>query len=71
MFTDCVRSPKDKRLRESRDSEHRTNHDRSNSEVSYQSNNSLKITSVSHSSTTELEITIVLSCWPMNDVEVF
>lgn len=62
MFADCVRSPKDKRLRESRDSEHRTNHDRSISEV---------ITCVSHRSTTELEITIVLSCWTMNDVEVF
>lgn len=30
---DCARSPKDKRARESRDAEHRTNHDRSSSEV--------------------------------------
>ncbi|KAK7788811.1 hypothetical protein R5R35_010484 [Gryllus longicercus] len=32
-YSDCARSPKDKRSRESRDSEHRTNHDRSSSEV--------------------------------------
>nr|CAD7201271.1 unnamed protein product [Timema douglasi] len=31
-YSDCARSPKDKRGRESRDSEHRTNHDRSSSE---------------------------------------
>lgn len=31
-FSDCARSPKDKRSRESRDSEHRTNHDRSSDE---------------------------------------
>uniref|UniRef100_A0A1B6L413 WW domain-containing protein n=1 Tax=Graphocephala atropunctata TaxID=36148 RepID=A0A1B6L413_9HEMI len=31
-YSDCVRSPKDKRARESRDSEHRTNHDRNSSE---------------------------------------
>uniref|UniRef100_A0A1B6DZU4 WW domain-containing protein n=1 Tax=Clastoptera arizonana TaxID=38151 RepID=A0A1B6DZU4_9HEMI len=31
-YADCVRSPKDKRSRESRDSEHRTNHDRNSSE---------------------------------------
>lgn len=30
---DCARSPKDKRRRESRDSEHRTNHDRNSTEV--------------------------------------
>ena len=34
VLTDCARSPKDKRSRESRDSEHRTNHDRSSTEVS-------------------------------------
>nr|CAD7262847.1 unnamed protein product [Timema shepardi] len=32
-LSDCARSPKDKRGRESRDSEHRTNHDRSSSEL--------------------------------------
>ncbi|XP_067002943.2 WW domain-containing adapter protein with coiled-coil homolog isoform X2 [Anabrus simplex] len=32
-YSDCARSPKDKRGRESRDSEHRTNHDRSSTEV--------------------------------------
>ncbi|XP_073975697.1 WW domain-containing adapter protein with coiled-coil wacky isoform X7 [Rhodnius prolixus] len=31
-YSDCVRSPKDKRLRESRESEHRTNHDRNSTE---------------------------------------
>ncbi|XP_069697694.1 WW domain-containing adapter protein with coiled-coil homolog isoform X3 [Periplaneta americana] len=31
-YSDCARSPKDKRSRESRDSEHRTNHDRSSTE---------------------------------------
>lgn len=31
-YSDCVRSPKDKRSRESRDSEHRTNHDRNSTE---------------------------------------
>lgn len=31
-YADCARSPKDKRSRESRDSEHRTNHDRSSTE---------------------------------------
>ncbi|XP_043285804.1 WW domain-containing adapter protein with coiled-coil isoform X2 [Venturia canescens] len=31
-YSDCARSPKDKRSRESRDSEHRTNHDRSGTE---------------------------------------
>ncbi|XP_039287284.1 WW domain-containing adapter protein with coiled-coil homolog [Nilaparvata lugens] len=31
-YSDCVRSPKDKRSREARDSEHRTNHDRNSSE---------------------------------------
>ena len=34
LRSDCARSPKDKRSRESRDSEHRTNHDRSGGEVS-------------------------------------
>ncbi|XP_046734730.1 WW domain-containing adapter protein with coiled-coil isoform X1 [Diprion similis] len=32
-YSDCARSPKDKRSRESRDSEHRTNHDRSGAEI--------------------------------------
>ncbi|XP_071442695.1 WW domain-containing adapter protein with coiled-coil homolog isoform X2 [Hetaerina americana] len=31
-YSDCSRSPKDKRSRESRDTEHRTNHDRSSTE---------------------------------------
>ncbi|KAK9499279.1 hypothetical protein O3M35_002340 [Rhynocoris fuscipes] len=31
-YSDCVRSPKEKRLRESRESEHRTNHDRNSTE---------------------------------------
>jgi len=34
ICVDCARSLKDKRSRESRDSEHRTNHDRSSGEVS-------------------------------------
>ncbi|OAD55886.1 WW domain-containing adapter protein with coiled-coil [Eufriesea mexicana] len=33
ICVDCARSPKDKRSRESRDSEHRTNHDRSSGEI--------------------------------------
>lgn len=33
ICVDCARSLKDKRSRESRDSEHRTNHDRSSGEV--------------------------------------
>ncbi|KAH0535648.1 WW domain-containing adapter protein with coiled-coil-like isoform X2 [Cotesia glomerata] len=32
-YSDCARSPKDKRSRDSRDSEHRTNHDRSGGEI--------------------------------------
>ncbi|XP_014243933.1 WW domain-containing adapter protein with coiled-coil homolog isoform X2 [Cimex lectularius] len=31
-YSECVRSPKDKRLRESREAEHRTNHDRNSTE---------------------------------------
>lgn len=36
FILDCVsRSPKEKRMRESRETEHRTNHDRNSTEVSF------------------------------------
>lgn len=53
-YSDCVRSPKEKRMRESRDTEHRTNHDRNSTEKN--ESHTLKVSQNSSRETSQRKI---------------